>query len=393
MSYSRKPIKVLFVSHSSAMVGAERSLLLLLRYINRDHFEPIVVFPACGPLKEEIERLNIRTYEVKYPWWIGGRRNAFWTILQFGYCIIREILALPKLYKLIKQEQIEVVYTNTIVIFSGAISALIARTPHIWHIREIIPDNPDLHFFFSNKFLSQLISRWSSVIITNSKATSAQFQTGGSTQKIKVIYNAVDFEEFKISTALPNIDGASPEDWLVAVVGSLQRRKAQDDAIRAIKIVEEKIPNVKLLLIGPGDKSFTSHLKRMIFELNLSDKVVFTGYRHDVPQILAHCKVLLTPSWQESFGRITIEAMAAGIPVIGVNAAGTKEIVEDGITGYLVPPRDFLKMAEKMTELYNYPQLARKIGNNGQKVAKKKFAPQMHARAIEEIILGVIDKR
>lgn len=388
----RKPIKVLFVSHSPALAGAERSLLLLLRNIDRNCFDPIVVLPTSGPLKKEIECLNIKTYEVKSPWWVRGRHNAFWTIVQFGHCMVREVLALPSLYQIIKHEQIDVVYTNTVVIFSGAISAFIARIPHIWHIREIIPGNPNLYFFFPNKLLFRLVLGWSSVIIANSNATAAQFQESGSTQKIKVIYNAVDPEEFKVSAPSPNIDGVSPEDWLVSVVGTLQRRKGQDDAIRAVKIAKESIPNVKLLLIGSGDKSFTGDLKRMVSKLNLSGKVVFTGYRHDVPQILAHCKALLVPSWEEPFGRTTIEAMVAGVPVIGTNSGGTKEIIEEGITGYLVLPRDPLKMAEKMVELYNHPELANKMGNNGKKIAKEKFTPRLYTRSIEETILEVISK-
>lgn len=392
MNDMRKPIKLLFVSHSSALVGAERSLLLLLRNINRNCFDPIVVFPNSGPLKKEIERLGIKTYEIKYSWWAKGQGNIFWSILLFGNYLLREILALPKLYKIIKQEQIDVVYTNTIVISLGAISAFITRIPHIWHIREIILGNPDLHFSLPTKLTLRLILRLSSVIIANSKATAAQFQESKSTQKVRVIYNAVDSEEFKVSTPFLGIDGVNPEDWLVAVVGSLQRRKAQDDAIRAVKIAQERIPNIKLLLIGSVTKDFTDYLKRMVSELNLTDKVIFTGYRDDVPQILPHCKILLVPSWQEAFGRTTIEAMAAGIPVIGTNNGGTKEIIEDGITGYLVPPQDPLKMAEKMLELHKHPDLARKIGDNGRRIAKEKFAPRLYAHSVEETILKAISK-
>ena len=392
MSNIRKPIRVLFVSHSSALLGAERSLLLLLRNIDRDRFEPLAVLPGSGPLKKEIENLSIKTYEVKYPWWVGGRRNVSWTILQFAHCIIREILALPKLYKIIKHEQIHVVYTNTIAIFSGAASAFLARTPHIWHIREIIADNPDLHFFFANKLLFRFISGCSGVIIANSNATAAQFEESESTQKIKVVYNAVDPEEFKVSTPFPRIAGVNRQDWLVTVVGSLQRRKAQDDAIRAVKIAKEAIPNIKLLLIGSGDKHFIRYLKQMVSELNLSDKVIFTGYRHDVPQILAQCEALLVPSWEEPFGRTTIEAMAAGTPVIGANSGGTKEIIEEGVTGYLVSPQNPLEIAEKMIELHKHPELARKIGDNGRRTAKEKFAPWLYVRSVEDTIMGIISR-
>ncbi len=391
MNHSGKLTKVLFVSHSSGLNGAEKSLLLLLKNIDRNHFEPLVVLPGPGPLKDEIKRLGIRTYEVKSPWWATGRKNFLRIILQFGYCIVSKAIALPKFYKIIKQEQIDVIYTNTIVIFSGAISALIARIPHIWHIREIIPGNPNLHFFLPHKPLFRLISRMSNVIIANSNATAAQFRADKSKENIKVIYNAVDSNEFRPSASCPNIGDLSSEDWIVAVVGSLQKRKAQDDAIRAIKIVEKKIPNIRLLLIGEGSEGFTNYLKQIVSNLNLDGKVIFTGYRYDVPQILLYCKVLLVPSWDEPFGRAAIEAMAAGIPVIGANAGGTREIIKDGLTGYLVPPKDPLKIAQAIIELYHHPKLIKKFGDYGRRLVGEKFAPQPHAHAIEDIILGVVN--
>lgn len=380
---TRKSIKILFVSHSSEMVGAERSLLLLLKNINRMYFEPIVVLPGSGALKEEIHRLNIKACVIKSPWWVGGMTNIF----TIGYCIIREIIALFGLYKINKQEKIEVIYTNTIVNFSGAIIAFITKKPHIWHIREIIPENPDLHFFLPHKMLFKFISRTSAIIIANSNATADQFRSSKS--KMKVIYNAVDVEEFKNPNSFPNISGLKSTDWLVVVIGSLKRRKAQDDAIRAVKIAKKTIPNVKLLLIGEGSEEFKNYLREMVSELNISDNVIFTGYRDDVPQILPHCKVLLMPSWNEPFGRAVIEAMVAGIPVIGVNSGGVKEIIQDGITGYLTPPKKPSKIAEKMIYLFHHPDLAKEMGNKGRKFAMEKFSIQNYTKSIEKVIQEV----
>ena len=388
-----KKIKILFISHSSAMLGAERSLLLLLKNIDRNHFEPIVILPRFGPLKEKIERLNIKTYKVKSPWWVSGRKkNVIWTILRLGYCVVQEIISLSKLYKIIKKEKIDVIYTNTIVNFSGAIISSIMQKPHIWHIREILVENPDLHFFLPYKVLFKFISRFSNIVITNSYATADQFQSIIPNEKIRVIYNAVDLDEFENILPFPNINGVKTTDYVVAVIGSLQKRKAQDDAIKAIKIVKEKIPNIKLLIVGEGNKKFKDYLKHLAFKLDVSDNVIFTGYRDDVPAIFHHCDLLLVPSWNEPFGRVVIEAMAAGVPVIGANSGGVREIVEDGITGYLVSPKDPTKIAEKIIYLFHHPKLAKKIGNEGKKAVKEKFSIQNYIEGIEKIIQEVYMK-
>lgn len=373
------------------MLGAERSLLILLKYIDRRRFDPIVTLPEHGPLKERIQHLNIRTYKLASPSWVRGKRNIIYRLV-FIYCPIQEILSLLKLYRIVKRENVDVIYTNTIVNFSGAIAAFITKKPHIWHIREIIPGDPGWHSFLSHKMLFRFIFRLSQKIIANSNATASQFYGFQSKEKIRIIYNAVDIDRFEeISASFPNIEGATAEDWLVALVGTLQKRKAQDDAIRAVKAAKETIPNIKLLLVGRGAKRFRNYLKGIASKLHISENVIFTGYRDDVPQILRCCKVVLIPSWNEGFGRAVIEGMAAGIPVIGANSGGVKEIIEDNVTGYLVPPKNPLKIAEKVIYLFRHPDTAKKIGIAGKEIVKEKFSIQNYTQGIEGIIEEVVN--
>lgn len=392
MDVKRNPIKVLFISHSSGMVGAEKSLLLLLKHIDRKRFEPIVVIPNSGDLETEIKKLGITTYEVKSPWWVLGQNNALPRVLTLGRAMISEILALSKLYKIIKHENIDVVYTNTIVNISGAIISAITKRPHIWHIREIIPNNPDLKSVLPNKLLFNFISATSNRVICNSYATAKQFLNITPTDKIEVIYNAVEITRNENVDYIPDICGVKTTDWLVAVIGTLQERKAQDDAIKACKIAQKTIPNIKLLLIGDGSDNYKNYLHKVVNELNMRDYVLFTGYRSDVPQILPNCKILLMPSTNEPFGRVIIEAMAAGIPVIGSDAGGIKEIIDDSITGYLVAPRDPQKIAERIIYLFHHPDTAKNMGYQGQRIAIEKFGIHNYINSIEENIVQVTSR-
>jgi len=389
----KRPIKVLFVSHNSGMWGAERSLLLLLKNINRDLFEPIVILPGPGPLKEKIDNLNIKTYEIWSPWWVKPHVSK----ARFGRHIIKEIIqeiiAVFKLCRIVSKEKVAVIYTNTIVKFSGAITAFITKKPHLWHIREIIPGNPNLRSVLPHKMLFKLISRTSRTIIANSNATTAQFQGINSDEKIIVIYNASETNEVKDSNVFPDIGGVKLTDWLVVVIGQFIEIKAQDDAIRAVKIAKDEIPNIKLLLIGGGEGDFKSYLKDLVSELDISDSVIFTGYRNDVPQILPQCKILLAPYINEAFGRVVIESMVAGVPVIGANAGGLKEIIQEGTTGYLVPPKKPEEIAKKIIYLFHHPDLAKQMGNNGKKVVEERFSVQNYTRGVENIIREVVNIR
>ncbi len=362
-------------------------MLLLLKNLNRDLFEPIVVLPRNGPLEEEMLQLNIKIYEVASPRWVRLRAHKDNIIRR----IIQEIKAIVRLYRVIKEEKIDVIYTNTIVNFSGAITAFITKRPHIWHIREILPGNPDLHFFLPHRMLFTFISKSSDKIIANSKATTSQFQGMNTNNKLRVIYNAQERNESDRHNSLHRINGVEPADWLVAVVGTLQKRKAQDDAIRAVKIAQRVITNIKLLLIGDGQKEYKDYLKNLCLELDIAKQIVFTGYRNDVPKILSRCKLLLMPSWNEPFGRVIIEAMAAGIPVVGTKSGGAKEIIQEGITGYLVPPKTPSEMAEKMIYLFRNTNVAKRLGINGGKIVAEKFSVSNYVHGIEKVLKDVIN--
>ena len=291
-----------------------------------------------------------------------------------------------KLLWIIKHEKMDIVYTNTIVNLTGAFAASVSKKPHIWHIREILHGSSELHSLIPHKLLFRFVLKASQRVIANSNATAQQFQALNQHNKIQKIYNSVDFDELNTSIPFPRIKEVTKQDWLVAVVASLQKQKGQDVAIRAVEIVRETVPNIKLLLIGEGFDSYIHHLEKMVLELDISKNVLFLGYRNDVMKILPYCKVLLAPSCVESFGRSAIEAMAAGIPVIAANTGGLKEIIKDGVTGYLVPPKDHARMAEKIIELFCHPDKAKKMGETGREVARKEFSVERYAQDVTKVI-------
>lgn len=384
-----KKIKVLFISHSAKLYGAERSLLLLLKQIDKKIIEPVVILPKYGPLKEEIEKLNMKTYIISCPWWFGKRMLK---LVQLPFSFIKELYLLFLFGYIFKKESIDVVYTNTIVNFSGAIASCVLKKPHIWHIREIIPGNPALKSIIPEKLVFELIYKMSKQVVTISKAVSRQFNmyNYNTDKKFVVVPNAVDFSKSFNSSSQVNINGIEKDDWIVGVIGSLRKVKSQDDAIYAIGLLKDKIPNIKLLLVGSGNNKYKAYLQKLANSMDLNDKIIFAGYREDVPVILSHCKVVLLPSKEEPFGRVVIEAMAAGLPVIASDSGGPKEIVKDGITGFLVPPGSHTDFAEKILFFSKHEDLREKFGEQGVKEVEDKYLADKYAGRIENIILEVI---
>jgi glycosyltransferase involved in cell wall biosynthesis len=388
MKKKNNKIKVLFISHCQQIYGAEKSLLTLLANIDRQRVTPIVVIPGEGPLNRKIRQLNIKTRLIDCPQWV--RTRLF--ILRLIKCAILEVVALSKLRKIIRKEKIDLVYTNSIVTLSGALAAFFTQKPHIWHIREILQRNASVHPLLPQKIFYKFISVFSRKIITNSIATSKQFQHLDLKEKITVVYDGVELKNNNGNSTQTGseIGGIADNDWVAVMTGSIQKIKAQDDAICAVKIASSAIPNIKLLLVGESDGSYKTYLDDLAGEIGVSDKIIYAGYREDIRKILTSSKVLLMPSTNESLGRAAIEAMLAQIPVIAAGIGGLTEVVEDGNTGFLVNTSRPQEIAEKMVYIFNNPEISEKIAIAGKRFASKKFNAQKNARKTEEIIKNII---
>ena len=381
-----KKIRVAFISHSSKMFGSERSLLLLLKNINRNNFEPIVMLQGKGTLRDEIHRLKIKTYSFKFPWWLKEKIDIF----RIFYYSILEILAVIRLYFIVKKEKVDVIYTNTLTIFSGSILSFFTKIPNIWHIREVVSKKRSLNFLYLPLTLLFKLVYWlADKIIVNSRYTGSQFPKMDSCEKIRVIYNSLSTREYQ---NIERKNSLSP-NWNICVIGALHKGKAQDDAILAVDKARIDIPNIKLLIVGTGTLKYERYLKMLVNKLKLNENIEFMGYRNDIPNVLSLCNVLISPALNEAFGRVAIEAMASGIPVIGVEEGGISEIIEDSKTGYLVPPKKTDMIAEKLVYLFRHPDIAEEFGKAGKKVVKEKFSLGRYICGIENIILEVYKLR
>ncbi len=189
----------------------------------------------------------------------------------------------------------------------------------------------------------------------------------------------------------PNIDGQElrrelgiPSDSLVlASVSRLFSWKGQRELLRAFALVHAVVPNVRLMIVGADAPeveggSFSEELKALAKDLNIQDKVLFTGPRSDVPRVMAACDVFTLPSFEEPFGLVYLEAMAMRRPVVATNSGGAPEVVEHGRAGLLSPQLDIASLAADILKLLRDPELRRKMGEYGRAQVLDRFsAPRM----------------
>jgi glycosyltransferase involved in cell wall biosynthesis len=164
-------------------------------------------------------------------------------------------------------------------------------------------------------------------------------------------------------------------------VARLDPQKGHPYLIEAMRGVLERFPDARLVLVGAaqqGSEEYVAALREQAAGAELVGKVAFAGERQDVPRLMAAADVFVLASLWEGFGLVFAEAMGAGTPVVGTRVSGVPEVVEDGETGFLVPPRDPQALAGALIRLLGDPAERRRMGNNGYRRVRERFAaPRM----------------
>ena len=169
--------------------------------------------------------------------------------------------------------------------------------------------------------------------------------------KIEVFHSGMDFSGFEkrgVDIVKSRSEfGIGAGDYVVGMIGRLEGIKGFEYFIDSAKIVLSSIPNTRFLIVGDG--SLRSSLEERSRHLGIEDKVIFTGWREDIPQIISVLDVLVLASLNEAVGRVLLEAGVAGKPAVATAVGGIPEIVKDGETGILVPPKDPERIAAAVT--------------------------------------------
>jgi glycosyltransferase involved in cell wall biosynthesis len=250
-----------------------------------------------------------------------------------------------------------------------------------------------------NSLLVRVVSRSAEKYIANSETTrKSLLKLGLPASKIVTIYPAADVTAIKsrqrsqVSRRDFGVDVAAP---CFGVVGMLLPWKGQDIFLRAAKIVVEQLPTARAFVVGgppAGELDYLVSLKNLAATLKLDDKVIFTGFREDVLDIMELLQVIVHTSVQpEPFGRVVLEAMALKKPVIASNDGGPKEIILHGETGLLVPPGNPEALAEAILSVLSDPVLSTKFAETGFQLAKNKFSLDRHVEAVQSVYRSVLN--
>lgn len=357
------------------MGGAEASLYHLVRRLDRSRYSAFVLCPEPGSLVEKLLAEQISIEITPLPAWrkLKSFPSRFTT--------------LHRLTSFARIGSVHLIHSNTIWVnpYAQRVGEKL-KIPVVCHLRDLIRRDQ------VKKYALDKVD----IIIPISNAVRRPLEEAGiQSARIRRIYNGVNVSTFAHGKDVLR-ENFPIHGYLMGIVGQLNPRsqwKGQRDFIQAAAEVVRHRSDVYFAVVGgdsspasaPGHMSYIRKLKELAGELGIADRVIFTGFRDDIPDVMTSLDVLVSASWAEPFGRVIIEAMAAGKPVIATMAGGAPEIVQDGVTGILVPPRDPQAIAGAALRMFRDDRMRQEMGRAGQRRVQEHFSLERNTRETQAV--------
>lgn len=370
--------RILFIAHNSFLYGANKSMLSVARYVKEvEGLEPFVLCPAEGGLTDELKRLQIDyvTFRFHNTCVAAGLKGVLGGLFRTG----TDIVNFPGLLKKVRKLNPAIIHSNTSVIYHGYLLAKLLQKKHIWHVREFGWEDYNVMHPLGLGFFKRLLHR-SDAVICISKAIYTYF--GQSTNpKARVIYNGIAAPALEPTVKVVPAVGTLK----FLLVGLISKNKGQLEAIKAFEKLLPFDKDIELTIVGDGEQQYVDSIRAYCQEReSLKGSVIFTGYQKNTKEFYRACHYLLMYSKAEGFGRVTVEAMQAGTPVIGYKGGGTEEIVENGYSGYLFS--DFSSSLKDIQDKLRDQEVYSRLSENAIHSAHEKFSEKTYCANVVSVI-------
>lgn len=375
-----KKINVLHIGIGGDIGGGEQYLLLLADNINKERYKLFFVSPEQRTFANELKRRNLETL-------IVNMKTKF------------NIKTLFQIRRFIRDRKIKIVHTHgTRGSFYGRLAAKWAGAPII-----ISTVHTSLYEYPVARlkkriyiFLDRLTAHFCDKIICVAKVLADNLidKSKINPNKVLVIYNGIDLKKFNqisdTSYLLKefNIMG---EDKKIGIIGRLTLEKGPIYFLEAAAQVRKFFPNLKCLIVGDGP--LRKELEGISEELGISRNCIFTGIRHDIPQILSILDLLVLSSLSEGFPMILLEARVVRCPIVATKVGGVSELLENGKRGILVEPKDSQALAKAIVNLLQNSKKAKEMAYASHLAVEKKFTVDQMVKKIENVYEDLIKKK
>lgn len=377
-------VKICFITSCSLLGGAERILLETIDVLKESGVDCYVLLPGEGELARQLREDGVPYAFLSAGSWISWKKPSIWRRIKAAIGVACKAVLVAKQ---IRKWGCDIVYTNTLAVCGGSIAARLLGLPHIWHLQEFGREDHGVYYEFGEGFSNRAISALSSTCIVLSGALAEKYRRYIRSSKITIIYPSMH----RVAAAASNasLTHGGNGRFRIVLVGGLAEGKGQTDAVLALATLVRAGVDAELVLVGDGDPAFRRILEDLAGSKETKDRVVFFGRVDNPAPMVRNSDVVVVCSRSEAFGRVTIEGMLAGKPVIGARSAATAELIRDGFNGLLYKTHDPLDLANKLTYIKDNPSIARRLAANGKQWAQTRFTRERYASELAGVISSI----
>jgi FkbM family methyltransferase len=364
-----RALSVAFFAHSSQLAGAERSLIELVDELIADHGAVCtVVAPGPGPLVETVSRSGAATLLAELPWWtLPGdftRDDVLRSLVRGSQSVCRDLV--PALATV----DPDIVFTQTLVSPWGALTAAALGKPHVWSVCEFGDRDHGLRFMDRFPDLLAAVKNGSSLILTNSDAMrNAMFEDVGP-DRIRTIYRHIPVpDDLTPSTAAWRRETSIK----IGLFGSISMGKGQLDAVRAVAELLRRGRDIELLLAGyTVDPDYRARIEASAE--GVGDRLIMPGFIPEPLPAIAAADIVLSCARNEAFGRVVVEAMLLGRPIVYARSGGVVEYMEDDRTGLAYTPGNVDELVRCIEQIIDDRPRAASMGDLARDTARQRFS-------------------
>lgn len=390
-------IKVLHLITRLDKGGSAEGVLLTILGLNKNRYEVLL---ARGP---SIESQMSPQERIEIDRSIRDAQSAEVRVINIPELLRRiaplyDFLTFLKVLRIIRREKPKIVHTHTSKAgVIGRVAAFMAKTP-------VIVYTPHGHVFYGYfgrvttcifVLIERLLAKITDKIITLTDREGidhVRFKIAPP-EKFITIHSGVDIQRFTTpklrGDSLKRSFGIGAESLVVGTVGRLVPIKGHKYLIEAAPKILKEVPSVKFVLVGDG--YLRPKLERLTHTLNVHDAFLFLNWRTDISKIMSVFDLFALPSLNEAMGRVLVEAMATGKPIVASNAGGIPDLVMDGDNGLLVPPKNSDQLAEAIIMLLKDDTRRIEMGNRG-KVMAKRYCVKSMVKKIDALYMELLTK-
>jgi sugar transferase (PEP-CTERM/EpsH1 system associated) len=371
-----KPINIVHVVHALDVGGLENGLVNILNHLDDRFSHTIMCLTRSGRMAERIKNSQVKIIEMRLP------KDRF----RFP------VLRLAREFQSISPDIVHTRGWATVDAICAARVAGVSCVIHGEHGREVgDPNGRNRKRNIVRKCLSPLVTRF--VTVSDDLKSWLIRTVGIPESKVTTIHNGVDTRRFSPDGrgAIRESLGLDDSVFTLGTVGRLDPVKDHGSLLQAFMPIARSARPVGLIIAGDGP--MRSAIERLCSELKISDKVHLLGERHDIPQVLKACDVFTLTSIAEGISNTILEAMASALPVVATRVGGNPELVDHGVSGFLVSARDVAALTAAYESYLHDPKLKDEHGGNARARAEQKFSLERMASQYAQLYQGLMGAR